>query len=113
MVAGTICRAAVISPNNQEIVVSKKSTDQDAGLIPCQACVLISIIQLLLRFWLKKRASRGVPARYADQEVQAIYDELIETELPLAADFPHAELLALLQDEKKAGRWRAKFKRRK
>ena len=91
--------------------MAKESTNQDAGLIPCQACVLISIIRLLLRFWLKKRASRGVPARYAAQEVQAIYDELIGTELPMAADFPHAELLSLLQDDKKASRWRARFKR--
>ena len=73
----------------------------------CGTCIVISILTTLFKMWLQHR--KGLNTNYAEKEVNAIYNELLNSG-EVGDNFPHEEFLQLIRPNQRT-RWRERFKR--
>jgi hypothetical protein len=96
----------------QGIPECTEETRTDAGFIPCQSCLLLKVLRLLLQAWLRKKLTPRGLSLPEEEELLTLCDSLMETDLPRLAEFPHELMLVLLEGEWRRKRWCDRFGRK-
>ena len=73
----------------------------------CGTCLLVSVLVTLFKFWLQRR--KFLNRRYAEDEVNAIYDDLINL-AEVGDNFPHEDFMQLVSTDRRK-RWRDRFRK--